>query len=226
MERAQRLANLGEIAANVANEINNPLQVVLGRAELLLMAEQPTKEEMRESLKIIQDQCSRARNIIKQMHIISNPAIRDIAVVDINECVEEVAKLMEYQLSLNGIELRRKYGSGPILVRMDENKMQQVILNLLRNAADAIEKKGAITVTTQKKEGKALVDISDTGRGIPKDMIKKVFDPFFTTKDGSTGLGLSISYSIIKAHNGEIRIANNVLGRGAAVSINLPVAGE
>jgi PAS domain S-box-containing protein len=225
IEKAQNLANLGELVENIGHEMNNPLQVMLGRTELLLM-NKPTQEELRASLGIIRDQCECARNIVKQMRVISTAGLEHFSIIDLNESLETVIGLMEHQFSLHDIDVRRKYYKGSLLMEVDEKKMRQVFFNLLKNAVDAIGNRGVITVTTRLKDNKFIIKIIDSGPGIREEHIKKVLEPFFTTKYDRTGLGLSICSSIIKAHNGQLEILNNRLGAGTVATIVLPTVGN
>jgi PAS domain S-box-containing protein len=224
-EQAQRLANLGELASSVAHEVNNPLQVVLGRAEMLLMGDMDRSEVSR-GLKTIKDQCQRARSIIRQMQIVSRPGMGHIKTFNINDVLEEVIKLFEHPFSLKNIEIRRKYHPEPVMVDIDEKKMHQVFINLFRNAAEAIGERGMINVTTYIKDTLACIEVADTGCGLPDGMDGKLFDPFFTTKDEGTGLGLSICYSIIRAHKGDIKLMRRDGQRGTLAAIVLELHKE
>ena len=223
VERVQRLANLGELLASVAHEVNNPLQVVLGRAELLLISD-PTKDELKASLLKIREQCSYASNIINQLQIVSNPSVGDFQVVDIHNSIEDVIKLLEHQLALLNVDIKRIYHKAPLQVTLDEKKMHQAIFNLVMNAVTAVGKEGTITITTKLKKGKAILEVIDNGKGIQSEHLEKVMDPFFTTRKDGIGLGLSICHSIIKAHKGELKVSNNKKGEGVTASISLPVA--
>ncbi|MBD3380157.1 MAG: PAS domain S-box protein [Candidatus Omnitrophica bacterium] len=223
VELSQRLAKLGSMVSDMAHEVNNPLQIVSGRAQLALM-DNPEKEEVRNALKIIQDQCARAKDIIQRMLRFSKPGKGIFEPGDINDTIDFVVHLLEHQFSLVNITIEKQYGAALDKVNMDEKQMHEVFMNILKNAADAMPEGGRITIKSSQADRNVRIEISDTGEGISQENIKKVFDPFFTTKEQGTGLGLSVCYGIIKAHNGDLRYTSRK-GEGTTATIVLPVAG-
>jgi PAS domain S-box-containing protein len=223
IQKAQRLAQLGELAADVAHEVNNPVMVILGRAELLLMDIQD--EKLRENLRIIIDQCERAKDMVQRLLKFSKPSKGDFRETEVNSAIENTVKLVEPQFLSSGVKLIRKYGADLPLVRMDEKLMQEVFMNLLRNAQEAMTKGGSIKISTYVEDGHIRMDFRDTGSGISEENIKNIFDPFFTTKEHGTGLGLSVCYGIVKAHGGELRYSSEP-GNGTMATVVLPLTSQ
>lgn len=220
IERAQRLAQLGELAADVAHEVNNPVMIIAGRTELLLMNE--TDEKRTSALKIILDQCGRARDIVQRLLKFSKPSKGLFKETDINAAIEATVELIGPQFMSSGVSVQKKYGSGLPQIKMDEKLMQEVFLNLLRNAHEAMPHGGSITISTYTDGDFLRADFQDTGSGIGEDDMRRIFDPFFTTKETGTGLGLSVCYGIMKLHGGELRYSSEQ-GKGTRASVLLPL---
>ncbi|MGB2631245.1 MAG: ATP-binding protein [Candidatus Omnitrophota bacterium] len=222
--QSEKLASLGRLVSDMAHEVNNPLQIISGRAQLSLMSED-LNAEIDENLKIIMDQCERAKDVIHRLLLFSRPSKGEMKEVNINDVVVFVVKLLEHQYSLSNIEIVRDYADSLHTVRIDEKQMHEVFMNLLRNSGEAMPGGGRISITTSRAEDKKVrVDISDTGTGIKKEDMNKIFDPFFTTKEHGTGLGLSVCYGIVKAHGGELTYVSKQ-GKGTTATIILPVVG-
>jgi len=219
--QSAKLASLGKLIADIAHEINNPLMIILGRAQLSLM-EDITNEELKNNLHIIMNQCDRAKGIIQRLLMFSKQTKGEVKNTDINQCIEFTVQLIEHQFSLKNVKIIRQY--EPLLpsLRIDEKRMHEIFLNLLNNAQEAMPNGGAITITTSSEKNTIRIDFKDAGVGIPKENIAKIFDPFFTTKEKGTGLGLSICYSIIKAYGGEMRHESKP-GEGTTAIILLPI---
>jgi len=218
--QSEKLASLGRLVSDMAHEVNNPLQIISGRAQLSLMSEDLTAE-INENLKIVMDQCERAKDVIHRLLLFSKPSKGEMKEVNINHIVDFVTKLLEHQYSLSNIEIVRNYADDLRPVKVDEKQMHEVIMNLLRNSGEAMPEGGKISITTSQKEDKIQMEVSDTGIGIKKEDLTKIFDPFFTTKEHGTGLGLSVCYGIIKAHGGELIYASKP-GAGTTATIFLP----
>jgi PAS domain S-box-containing protein len=219
--QSEKLASLGRLVSDMAHEVNNPLQIISGRAQLGLM-DGAQKSEIEENMNIIMDQCLRAKDIIQRLLMFSKPSRGERKVMDIHDVMEFVAKLIEHQLSLSRVKLVRDYPKEELPVEIDEKQVHEVIMNLIRNSADAMpEEGGTITIKTSRDKGMVRIDISDTGTGIKEEDIKKIFDPFFTTKEHGTGLGLSVCYGIIKSHGGELKYSSKA-GEGTTATILLP----
>ncbi|MFH1665075.1 MAG: ATP-binding protein [Candidatus Omnitrophota bacterium] len=224
LEKRERLAQLGKLVADMAHEVNNPLMIISGRAQLSLM-EELKDEQIRENLEIVVDQSLRAKNIILRLLKFSKPSKGEIELMDVNRDLEEVISIVEHQYSLVGIEIKRHYADGLPPIYADEKQIQEVMMNLLNNAYEAITGGGVVEVITGREGDFVRIDLKDTGCGITREVAEKMFDPFFTTKEKGTGLGLSMCYSIIKAHNGELKL-DGAPGKGTTATILLPVKTE
>ncbi len=221
VEQAQRLAQLGKLISHMAHEVNNPLQIVSGRAELSLM-EAPENEGIRENLKIVVDQCERAKGIIQRLLMFSKPSRGEMHTVNINETIDFMINLVEHSFTLSDITIVKNFAKDLPSVKVDGKQIEEVFMNLLRNAAEAIGEKGTITISTAENDDKIQIDFTDTGLGISQDDIEKIFEPFFTTKEKGTGLGLSVCFGIIKAHGGDIKYKSK-LGQGTTATVLLPI---
>ena len=216
-----KLAAIGELASNVAHEINNPLTSILGYAELI--KEENNVEHIMGDLEIITSESLRAREIVQQLLEFARKKTPDMKELDVNSLLKEVVSLMKVQLKDKKIELRGEYSELPLIMG-DQNQLRQVFLNIIKNAVDALpEGRGEITVGTHLNDSHAVIEIRDTGSGISADVLPRIFEPFFTTKkEKGTGLGLPISYKIIQSHNGRIDVKSKK-GVGTAFSISLPL---
>jgi PAS domain S-box-containing protein len=220
-EKSQHLAQMGQLVAVVAHEVNNPLMIISSAAQLSLMEKLHNKEVVA-NLNDIIEQCARAKDIIHSFLMFSRPGKGEAKEVDIKDILEEVIKLIEHQFSLDNIKITRNYYRAPLIVKVDNKRMQEVFMNLLRNAKDAISRGGDIVVSTAKEGNFINVEIKDTGAGISEENLKKLFQPFFTTKEVGVGLGVLVCNAIIQAYGGSIRYASKV-GVGTAVTIILPL---
>lgn len=222
VEEAQKLTILGRLASNMVHEINNPLMVILGRAQLLLM--KGVKEhEVADALKIIVDHCRRAKMVTEGIVAFSKPIKNRIGRVDINKLLNSVVDLVEFQLSLDNIKVVKNFRSPVLFVEAAADEMRQVFMNLMNNAVDAMPKGGVITISTGDAAGGVQIDLSDTGVGISEDNMGKLFEPFFTTKENGTGLGLTVCFGIIRSYGGRINHAST-LGKGTTATVWLPSA--
>ncbi|MFZ2445668.1 MAG: ATP-binding protein [Syntrophobacteraceae bacterium] len=232
--QASKLASLGELAAGVAHEINNPLAIILTGSQVIrdFADEIPDldpefKEQLTECLSQADSQVLRCNLITHNLLRFARRSKSVIEKVNLNTCVGEVIELMEKRAKSSGISFQKELDKDLPLVLSDPSQLQQVFVNLIANAIDAHEGKpyGTIQVATRANGERGGVEmlIADTGSGIPGDILERIFDPFFTTKPvgKGTGLGLSISYSIIKNLGGEIRVRSSV-GKGTEFTILLP----
>jgi signal transduction histidine kinase len=205
----EKLASIGKLAAGIAHEINNPLTSVLTFSSLLL--EQMPKDDPRhERLKIIAQEARRARNIVRQVLSFAKESPLRTERINVNRPVTEIVDALIAQEAFNGIELSLDLSDNLPEIYIDPVQIGQVVLNILLNAAHAITPPGKIHVSTRAADNFIELIISDTGKGIPEEHLKKIFDPFFTTKEKSkgTGLGLAVSYGIIKKHKGDIEVTS------------------
>jgi PAS domain S-box-containing protein len=221
--RQERLASLGLLAAGVAHEVNTPLTGISSYTQMLL-DEIPDGDARRSLLEKIEAQTRRASGIANSLLNLARPERDTFERFDLNEAVSEVLRLFEPQVRGRGVRVADALGSGIPEVFGNRSKIQQVVLNLLLNARDAISDAGTIEVSTGISGGRAVVEVVDDGRGIPHEDLARVFDPFFTTKarGRGTGLGLSISYGIVREHDGEMQV-ESIPGRFTRFRVELPL---
>jgi len=222
--QSEKLASLGKIAAGVAHEINNPLTSILIHTHLLL-EQSGDRPESRESLTLIADETSRCAQIVKGLLDFARLTPSRSVPSDINDILERTLQLLEKQASVRNIRIEKQLDPSLPPIDLDKNKFLQVFSNLAINACEAMPKGGALSVASRLSRDGTGIEIvfSDTGVGIPKDIIPNLFDPFFTTKSFGTGLGLAVSYGIIRQRGGSIDVQSEV-GRGAAFTVRIPLA--
>jgi len=220
--RAEKLASLGKLISEVAHEISNPLMIISCNAQLALMPEIGSREAG-EKLRIIGDECQRAKAILKRLLRFSAPSKGQTREVDINASLEMVVGMMEPQLKWSHVEIRRAYAEHLPPVSIDEPQMQEVFMNLINNAREAMPDGGTLSVSTALVNGRLRLDFRDTGIGISEEAQKSIFDPFFTTKEDGSGLGLPVCYAILKAHEGEIGFESKPRA-GTTFTLWLPMA--
>ncbi len=224
LDRQQRLASLGQLAAGVAHEINNPLGGILTFASLVL-EELPSDSPARADMNEIVAQTDRCRRIVKELLEFSRQRSARTAARDVNGIISRTLALLEKQASFQNIEVVRELDHDLPDAIIDESQMQQVFMNLFINAADAMNERGRLTVQTGRtsEEDYIFIRITDTGCGIPKNHLEAIFDPFFTTKDPGkgTGLGLAVCCRIVQAHGGRLEVESQD-GQGTTFTIVLP----
>jgi two-component system NtrC family sensor kinase len=223
--QSERLASLGLLAAGVAHEINNPLGAILSLTALTLEDITPS-DPNRENLVEVVKQSERCRGIVKGLLDFSRQSKGNMEPLDLNVLVNNTLSLIGRQSLFFNTRIVKDLDPNLPAVIGDPSQFQQVLMNLLINAVQAMEEKGVITLVTRAAADEAVeVRISDTGRGIAPDQIDMIFDPFFTTKESGhgTGLGLSIAYGIVTTHRGTISVESQ-LGKGTTFTIRLPVA--
>ena len=227
LQISEKMASIGLLAAGVAHEVNTPLTGISSFTQMLLEGADPEDPRTR-LLEKIERQTFRAARIVNGLLSLSRPPSapgRDLTAVDINVVVNDVLSLLEHQFKLQHVRVRRDLSPTAVPVVGSEQKLQQVFLNLFLNAKDAMTKGGWLSVTTSLKDGKAVVEVADTGSGIPSEHLARIYDPFFTTKSigRGTGLGLSISYGIVREHHGSIE-CESIVGQGTRFIVEFPPA--
>src|SRR5260221_5588601 len=228
LAHAERMATLGRLVSGVAHEVNNPLAAILGFTDLLL--ENPQVPDVaKEDLQIILQETQRTKDIVQDLLSFARqrPVKREL--VNVGIILKQTTKLRNYDLQSHGVEVIEEYDENLPMVMGDAQQLQQVFLNILNNAYDAIEESGRtgkIFLKTTAADGSVEISLADNGTGIVD--VERIFDPFYTTKQTGkgTGLGLSICYGIVRAHGGEIQCSNNTDGVGSTFSIRIPVAAE
>ena len=228
--QSEKLAAVGQLVSGVAHELNNPLTSIAGLSEFLLEQKELGKKD-RGHLQVIQEQAERAGRIVRNLLTFARKGTGERLPVDLNDVIRRTLSLTSYDMKLNDITVTRELSGALPEVVGDRHGLQQVVLNLITNAAQAVadnprERAREITVSTWF-DGQVHLRVADTGPGIPEQVLASVFTPFFTTKEPGkgTGLGLSITYSIVESHGGHITIEPPVAGRsGAAFRVDLPPA--
>jgi two-component system, NtrC family, sensor kinase len=232
--QSSKMAALGKMAAGIAHEINNPLAVIAEKAgwlkDLLVeedIAKSPNLQEFQDTVGRIEYHVDRAKKVTHRLLGFARRMEPVSEKVDINKVLDESVGFLENEARFLNINIQEDLDPNLPLITSDTTQLQQVFLNLMNNAIDAIGKDGEINIVTRyvARNNMVAIDIHDNGPGIPKETLGKIFDPFFTTKEvgKGTGLGLSISYSIIEKLGGHIRVASEV-GKGTTFNILLPVS--
>jgi len=230
LANAEKLASLGRLAAGVAHELNNPLTGVVTFAHLMLDRTPEDRKLDREDLETIIEQSNRCTKIIKGLLSFSRKGEAEKQATNLNELIENAVGLVSNQSAFYNVFIGLDLAADLKSVVMDSNQIQQVVLNLVTNAADAMNGEGRIDITTRMTDvdGEVFVEVEirDTGPGIEPEHMNKILEPFFTTKSvgKGTGLGLPVSYGIVKRHGGDLLIHSKP-GKGTAVTMRLPLEG-
>ncbi len=224
--QAEKLAALGTLSAGLVHELNNPIGIISSRIELMLQEaeERRLAPQVHEDLMVLHRHAQRVARIARGLLSFARQSPRDRRVTDLNQVVEETLLLLEKQVSKEGITVRRSLAPDLPPMEGDPNALQQVVLNLLTNARDAMVNGGEIrleTGTVAGRPGWLRLVVSDSGPGIPLDHLPKIFDPFYTTKADGTGLGLSITYGIVREHQGTIDVQSHP-GKGTTFVLSFP----
>ncbi len=229
--QSAKLAAIGELATNIAYEVNNPLTGVLGYTGLLLKADD-IPPGRKEHLKTIERETLRAREILKNLLDFSRRKPPHMVRTDIADVIGDTLALVRGQAKAARVEIRTECSAGLPFVSADIDEMKQVFVNLINNAFFAMTSGGTLTIRCKSEADETgrtmvVVGLSDTGQGIPEDHLDKIFDPFFTTRpDGEgTGLGLAISFMVVQNHGGRIEVESTV-GQGSTFRVYLPAPGE
>ncbi len=224
LRQAERLAALGELVAGVAHEVNNPLTGISAFAQLL-QEDELTPEQL-ESVRLIKKEADRAAAVMRDLLTFARKTGPRLVAVAMNDIIKHTLRLRTYGLRTMGIEVRLELSDPLQRVSGDDRQIQQVLLNLLVNAEHAMAGRSerTITIRSRNDDDHVVVEVLDTGSGMPAEVQRRIFEPFFTTKtDGrGTGLGLSVSYGIIRNHQGSFEVESSP-GQGSTFRIRLPV---
>jgi len=224
----KRLADLGAVASGLAHEIRNPLNSLYINSQILaemLTALPETTDRKEELLALARANMKvtrRLNDILSEFLRFARPTAIEFVVADLNRVVADTLRFLEVDFARRGIELDSSFHPEPLPLFADEKQLRQVLLNILLNAEEAMDKEQkAIRVTTGSERGRPFVRVTDNGRGIPREVRKQIFQLFFSTRKNGTGLGLPIVRKIVREHGGKIGIRSRE-GRGTTVTISLP----
>ena len=221
MSHAEHLATLGELAAGLAHEIRNPLAGIAGVIDVI-GRELPASSPNREVWKDVQEEIRQVQKILNELLDYARPKPPHFTAADLNATAEHAVNLARQQVLSRPIRISLVKAPGLPPVEHDAAQMQQVLLNLLLNATQAIEGAGSIELSLRAADDAAVVAVSDSGRGIDPDHLANIFRPFFTTKGQGTGLGLSLAHRIVEAHGGRIEVTSEP-GKGSRFTLWLPL---
>ena len=229
--QSEKMAAFGQLGAGIAHEVKNPLAGILGYAQLALRKLPPEATGLKNYLEIVEKETKRCKSIIENLLKFARQEKTVMDRVEVAALVDDSMKLVEHQLNMNGVKIERNVPPGLPPIFANGNQLQQVIMNLSINAQHAMEKNNGGTLTVSAVPGKlptgeaVEIRVSDSGCGIPKEIMAKIFEPFFTTKPAGkgTGLGLSVTFGIIRDHKGKIEVDSQV-GVGTTFRLILPVA--
>lgn len=219
VRNSEKLSVIGQLAAGVAHEIRNPLTAIKGFLQLLFSSSSPTQKKYYE---IMKSEISRIEGIVSEMLVLAKPQAASFRPVRLRERLEEVTYLLMSEANMKNVEIAIDYGKTIPLLMADENQLKQVFLNIGKNAIEAMEEGGKLTITMSHGEGQVIVRFEDNGHGIPKEIMQRIGDPFFTTKSNGTGLGFLISKRIVANHKGTMNI-QSASGVGTTIEVVLPM---
>ena len=233
LTQASKMATLGEMATGIAHEINQPLNAIQVGADFLAKmikkGQEISPDQLMKVSRNISDQVARSSNIINHLREFGRKSDFHVYPVNLNEPIRDVFTMLGQQLKLRNIDVRLDLAESLPEIQGDTNRLEQVFLNLVTNARDAMEtmpadKEKILTISTRRQEDSVVAEVSDTGEGMSEQTQQKIFEPFFTTKDvgKGTGLGLSISYNLVKDFNGDIEV-DSVLGEGTTFRVTFPI---
>jgi PAS domain S-box-containing protein len=228
LAHSEKMATIGRLVSGVAHEVNNPLAAILGFTDLLL--ENPAiPASARDDLQIILHETQRTKDIVQDLLSFARQRPVQRELVQVNAVLRQTIKLRSYDFASHGVEVSEEFDENLAPALGDAQQLQQVFLNILNNAYDAVQEagqRGHISILTHRRGEMIEVAVSDNGTGVADP--ERIFDPFYTTKQAAkgTGLGLSICYGIVRAHGGEILCWNNEEGHGSTFVVRVPVATE
>jgi two-component system NtrC family sensor kinase len=225
LTQSEKLAAVGQLAAGVAHEINNPLTAIIANAQIL-HRELPPDHDLQESVDLIARAGARATQVVRNLLDFARKEEYHLGLTDLNDTVDRALELVQHEILARGIKL--DFNADPKLppILASQDHLQSVWLNLLLNAIDSLDKSpGEIVVATRWVSDEIHVSVTDNGKGIPPERLTRIFEPFYTTKKAGrgTGLGLSVTHRIVKQHGGSIRVESQV-GAGSTFTVVLPLS--
>ena len=229
LHQKDKMASIGQLIAGVAHEVKTPLAIIKTRIQIWQqkIINKPNNVDSNElisndSMQLVINEINRLSNLVNRLLIFSKPVADSFIITDINNLINDVLKFFQTIRYKEKADIHFNAHANLSEIAIDPNKIEQVLLNIITNAYEAIENKGEILITTSQNNKYVIIEISDSGNGISKDSCTKIFDPFYSTKATGTGLGLSIANEIIIAHKGKIELQSNI-GEGSTFSILLPL---
>ena len=224
MAEAQRLAQLGRLLADMAHEVNNPLMIISGMAELALV-DGVGDERLKDTLNTIVDQCFFAKDIIQRLLKYSRIGKVEKKPVDVPAAINLVVGILSHHMRLADITIKKRMSDGLPSIVGNEKQLQELFMNILHNSADAMMDGGTITIDVERDSDFIRIEITDTGEGMSRKVMERIFEPFFTTKQKGTGLGLAVCHTIVQEHGGQL-FYDSKIGEGTRATVLLPVSGE
>ncbi|MBN1484989.1 MAG: GAF domain-containing protein, partial [Chloroflexia bacterium] len=219
--QSAKLAAVGELAAGVAHELNNPLTGVLGYAEIAMIELEPEHPSYKD-LQGIRAEALRASRIVRHLLQFSRQSEPKRTPADINQVTRQTLDVIRYHLQTSNVQVEESYEADLPPLSLDEGQIRQVLLNLITNAFQAMPQGGQLRICSERRGDQIGISISDTGEGIAKDNLERIFDPFYSTKPSGTGLGLSVSLGIVQEHGGRITVESQP-GQGSTFTVWLPI---
>ncbi|MCH8274455.1 MAG: GAF domain-containing protein [Armatimonadetes bacterium] len=223
LERARRLAEIGQMTAALAHEIRNPLTGIHGAAQMIQCETEIA--EAHKWAKVVEEEATEMNDLLSQFLDLARPTSLDLQDADLNEAVARILRQQEPVFRKCGVRVCFKPARGTPIIRLDPVRLGQAVRNLIRNAVQAMPEGGDLTVSMKVGKGVAVVSIADTGAGIPEHLHERLFAPFYTTKPDGVGLGLCNVRRIVEAHDGRVRLKSKP-GKGSTFTIELPVRGK
>ncbi len=219
--QAEKMSVIGTMLSGIAHELKNPLFIIGGRGQQLLRQDD-LDDNLRKSITAIVEQTSRSTKIIENLLKLVRKRVEEVVILDVSKLIKDLKENIDYLIDNKSIEIKLDLVKDCI-IQGNVTEIEQIIINLVSNAVDAIKENGVITVRTRDSKDAWLIEIEDNGSGMPQEVQKKIFDPFYTTKEvgKGTGLGMSIVYRIVENHKGKIRVRTEE-GKGTAFSIYFP----
>jgi signal transduction histidine kinase len=225
--QAERLAELGTLTGGLAHEIKNPLSTIQLNLQLLREDldpdEDPAHGRMARRLETVQKETSRLRDIVDDFLRYAGKVELNKQPVDVNGMLEDLVDFLTPQAQVQRVQLRLKRADGPLVVPLDERHIKQTLLNLMLNAFQAMpESGGDLILSARREEGRAVIEVTDTGRGIEPVAVPQIFDAYYSKKKGGTGLGLAIAKRVVEEHGGRISVTSEI-GKGSVFRVELPL---
>ncbi len=225
LKRAESLASLTTMAAGVAHEIKNPLasmsiHLQLMRRQLDNNCSDP--DEIREALEILEEETERLNTIVSDYLVAVHPGSSQLRDGDINSLIKDLVQFLRFETDEAGVEVVQLLDEKIPVLSLDEGAMKMALLNLVKNAVSAMPNGGELRLQTRLEGTLVHIEISDTGSGIPEELLGKIFEPFFTTRNTGSGLGLTVVYKVVREHGGDLQV-DSIPGRGSTFRISLPV---